>query len=93
MNHPDHAPSRMSRSTRLSIGWHAADFLELLEEGLSTRGQASLHSGSDKPDSSDITDTIEAKIAALKEHKSQVGHWDVAERMKEWARDQGKEHG
>ncbi len=96
MNHPDH---RVAADVALDAVFPSAGtrliFMELLEEGLEPHEvkRVFIH-GSDKPDSFiDITDTIETKIAALKEHKSQVGHWDVAERMKEWAREEGKEHG
>lgn len=96
MNHPDH---RVAADVALDAVFPSAGtrliFMELLEEGLEPHEvkRVFIH-GSDKPDIFiDITDTIETKIAALKEHKSQVGHWDVSERMKEWAREEAKGHG
>jgi LmbE family N-acetylglucosaminyl deacetylase len=41
----------------------------------------------------DISDTIERKIAALREHASQMGDWDPADRIKEWSAEIGKERG
>jgi len=38
----------------------------------------------------DITETIECKIEALKQHKSQVGGWeDLAEGIRAWAKEAG----
>ncbi len=96
MNHPDH---RVAADVALDAVFPSAGtrliFMELLEEGLEPHEvkRVFIH-GSDKSDTFiDITETIETKIAALKEHKSQVGHWDVSERMKEWAREEGKDRG
>lgn len=96
MNHPDH---RVAADVALDAVFPSAGtrliFMELLEEGLEPHEvkRVFIH-GSDKPDTFiDITETIETKIAALREHKSQVGHWDVSERMKEWAREEAKDHG
>jgi len=48
--------------------------------------------GSDKPNTwIDITTTIDQKIAALKQHASQMGDWDPAEMIKEWGAENGKE--
>lgn len=40
-----------------------------------------------------ITETIDLKIKALKQHRSQVGSWDLEPRIKAWASEagQGKE--
>jgi len=38
----------------------------------------------------DITATIEQKIAALKQHASQMGDWDPTERIKGWNAETGK---
>ncbi len=39
----------------------------------------------------DITETIEQKIAALRQHASQMGDWDPGKEMKEWGAEAGKE--
>ncbi len=41
----------------------------------------------------DVTETIEQKIAALKQHASQMGDWDPTEMIKEWGAETGKEKG
>ncbi len=41
----------------------------------------------------DITETIEQKIAALRQHASQMGDWDPTERIKGWNAEVGKEKG
>jgi len=41
----------------------------------------------------DITDVLAVKIAALKEHKSQMGDWDPSEMITGWAAETGKRHG
>ena len=41
----------------------------------------------------DITSTIESKIEALRQHKSQMGDWDPAEMIRNWAAEAGKEKG
>lgn len=41
----------------------------------------------------DVTETIEQKIAALKQHASQMGDWDPTEMIKEWNAEMGKEKG
>jgi LmbE family N-acetylglucosaminyl deacetylase len=41
----------------------------------------------------DISDTVEVKIAALKQHASQMGEWDPTERIREWSAEVGKDKG
>ncbi len=41
----------------------------------------------------DVTETIEQKIAALKQHASQMGDWDPTEMIKAWGAETGKEKG
>jgi len=38
-----------------------------------------------------MAETIEQKIAALKQHASQMGDWDPTEMIKEWGAETGKE--
>lgn len=41
----------------------------------------------------DITDTVDQKIEALKQHASQMGDWDPTERIKGWSAETGKDKG
>ena len=41
----------------------------------------------------DIGTTIEVKLAALREHRSQMGDWDPAEMIRQWAAETGKDQG
>src|SRR5207247_1155593 len=56
-------------------------FPELLDEGLEPHQVKEVYlSGSNEPDAwVDISDTIDLKIEALREHKSQVGDWPELE--------------
>jgi LmbE family N-acetylglucosaminyl deacetylase len=96
MNHPDH---RVAADVALDAVFPAAVtrfiFPELLTEGYEPHAvkQVFIH-GSEKPTTFiDIASSLDVKIAALKEHKSQIGDWDPGEMMKEWAKDEGKEKG
>jgi LmbE family N-acetylglucosaminyl deacetylase len=47
--------------------------------------------GSQRPDTFvDVADTLDLKIRALREHRSQLGPWDPAPFVTGWAREQGK---
>lgn len=41
----------------------------------------------------DITDTIDLKIEALKQHASQLGEWNPSDMIREWAAETGKKVG
>ena len=93
MNHPDH---RVAADVALDAVFPSAEtrfiFPELLEEGLQPHHvrEVWLH-GSERPDTFiDIADVIDLKIAALREHKSQLGPWDPAPFVTGWAMEQGK---
>ncbi len=96
LNHPDH---RVAADVALDAVFPSAGtrfiFPELLTEGYEPHEvkQVFVH-GSEKPTVFiDIASSLESKIAALKEHKSQIGDWDPSEMMREWAKDEGKEKG
>lgn len=96
INHPDHRAAAEaavyavfpSSGTRLI-------FTELLEEGYEPFNVRKLYlSGADEPDVwVDIHETLDLKIAALKEHASQLGEWDPTDMLREWAAATGKEQG
>jgi LmbE family N-acetylglucosaminyl deacetylase len=89
MNHPDH---RVASDVTLDAVFPSSEtrfiFPELLDEGLEPHHvkQVFLH-GSDHPDTFiDIADLLDVKIRALREHRSQLGDWDPADMLTEWAR-------
>jgi len=96
MNHPDH---RVAADVALDAVFPSAEtrliFPELLAEGLDPHHvkRVFIH-GAPRPDAFvDISSTLDAKLAALREHKSQMGQWDPADMITAWAREQGKSRG
>ena len=96
INHPDHRAAAQaalyavfpSSETRLI-------FTDLLREGVEPHKVKRLYvHGSEKSDTwIDITSMIGVKISALKKHVSQLGDWDPDKMIREWAAEEGKEHG
>lgn len=96
LNHPDH---RAAADAALDAVFPSAEtrliFPELLDEGLEPHHvtRVFLH-GAQRPDTFvDVSVTLDVKLAALREHKSQMGEWDPAEMLTAWAREQGKPRG
>jgi LmbE family N-acetylglucosaminyl deacetylase len=95
--HPDHRA--VGTATVDSVYPTARDplyFPDHLESGLEPHKVAELWLyGSESPDKFiDISQTVERKVNALKAHKSQVGTAEtLEERMKDRAREVGREHG
>jgi LmbE family N-acetylglucosaminyl deacetylase len=96
VNHPDHRAAAQAACDAVfpSAGTRLI-FPELLEEGFEPHNvRKLLVHGVEKPDTwIDIAETIEVKIAALQEHKSQVGGSDIGGRIRQWAADDGKQRG
>ncbi len=94
INHPDHraAAEAAVYATFPSAGTRLI-FTDLLDEGYEPHNVRKLYlHGAEKPDVwVDIHATLELKIAALKKHASQLGDWDPAEMLREWAAETGKE--
>ena len=96
INHPDHRAAAQaalyavfpSSETRLI-------FTDLLGEGYEPHKVKRLYvHGSEKSDTwVDVAATLGIKIAALKKHVSQLGDWDPEKMVREWAAEEGKEHG
>jgi LmbE family N-acetylglucosaminyl deacetylase len=92
MNHPDH---RVAADAALDAVFPSAQtrliFPELLDEGLEPHHVKTVFiHGSERPDTFiDIADVLDLKVAALKEHRSQMGAWDPTEMITLWAREQG----
>jgi len=102
INHPDH---RAAGDTALDAVFPSARdyhaFPELIEEGFMPHKTLEVYLGAQSSNASvwvDISDTIEVKIAALSEHKSQVGEDPVqieamASRIKQRSAEIGSAHG
>jgi len=96
INHPDHRAAAQSAlyATFPSAGTRLI-FTDLLEAGYEPHNVKRVYiHGSEKADTwVDIRETIQQKIEALKKHVSQLGEWDPEKMIREWAQDEGKEHG
>jgi len=92
LNHPDH---RVAADVALDAVFPSAEtrliFPELLDEGLEPHHVTAVFiHGSERPDTFiDISEVLSIKLAALKEHRSQMGEWDPTEMITDWAREQG----
>jgi LmbE family N-acetylglucosaminyl deacetylase len=92
INHPDH---RAAGQAALDAVAPASEMPLLWPEvGAPHRARQVYIYGNDKPNVwVDVTETIEQKIAALKQHASQLGDWDPTQRIKAWNAEVGKEKG
>lgn len=92
MNHPDH---RVASDVALDAVFPSAEtrliFPELLAEGLEPHKVRSvfIHGSAQSDTFIDISGQLEVKVAALKQHKTQMGPWDPTDMITEWAREQG----
>lgn len=97
-HHPDHlACGEAALAALYPAAQNPWDFPELLGQGLAPH-QVSEFYVTGAPvinHAEDISGTIDVKIAALAEHKSQVGERidDIGEMLRNGAKDRGKEHG
>src|SRR5882762_8146553 len=89
MNHPDH---RVAADVALDAIFPSAEtrfiFPELLDEGLAPHHVGAVWLfGSERAETFvDISATLDAKVRALREHRSQMGDWDPAPMVRDWAR-------
>lgn len=96
LNHPDH---RAAADAVLDAVFPSAEtrliFPELLDEGLEPHHVTSvfIHGARDPDTVIDISDTLAVKLAALKEHRTQMGTWDPTEMVTDWAREHGAKRG
>jgi LmbE family N-acetylglucosaminyl deacetylase len=92
INHPDHRAAAQGTLDAVA----PASGMPLLwpEAGAPHRVRQVYIRGNDQPNVwVDVTETIEQKIAALKQHASQMGDWDPTEMIKKWNAEVGKEKG
>jgi LmbE family N-acetylglucosaminyl deacetylase len=95
INHPDHiAAGEASLAAVFPSVRDRLTFPELLLEGLEPHKVAEVYIyGTNAADRwVDITGSIETKIAALREHASQIRDWDPTDMMKQWARETANHH-
>jgi len=90
INHPDHRAAAQAALDAIA----PASAMPLLwpEVGAPHQVRQVYIFGHDRPSVwVDVTETIEQKIAALRQHASQMGGWDPTEMIKEWGAETGKE--
>ena len=97
INHPDH---RNAAQVAMEAVFPSADspliFPELVDEGYQPHKVNYVYVGFGSKDPNvfiDISETIDTKIEALRQHKSQLKEWDPTERVKGWAAENGKKVG
>jgi LmbE family N-acetylglucosaminyl deacetylase len=92
INHPDHRAAGQAALDAVA----PASAMPLLwpETGAPHRVRQVYIYGNDQPNVwVDITETIDRKIDALKQHASQMGDWDPTDRIKGWNAEVGQEKG
>jgi len=92
INHPDHRAAAQAAVDAVA----PACAMPLLwpELGPPHRVQKLYVHGNLEPNTwIDISATVEQKIAALRAHRSQMGDWDPAEMIRQWAAETGQAHG
>ncbi len=95
IGHPDHfAAGEAALSAVYPTARDYLTFPELLDEGLEPhKVREVMIMGHDQPDKwVDVTETVEITVQSLLAHSSQIGA-EVADRVKEWRREAGKDHG
>lgn len=93
INHPDHrAAAQAALYAAFPSSGTRLIFIDLLEEGLEPHSvqQIYIHGTETKDVWMDISTTIDLKIQALKQHRSQLGDWDPEQMIREWAKDEAK---
>jgi LmbE family N-acetylglucosaminyl deacetylase len=92
INHPDHRAAGQAAIDAVSPA--AAMPLLWPEDGEPHRVRSIYVSSAEKPNVwIDISGTVEQKIEALRQHKSQLGDWDPSEMLRNWSAETGKEKG
>lgn len=97
INHPDHrAAAQAAIDAVAPAAAMPLVFAELRQEGLEPHRvkEVLVASNSDPNTWIDISDTIELKVEALRQHASQFPDgWDPGEMIREWATESGKQGG
>jgi LmbE family N-acetylglucosaminyl deacetylase len=92
INHPDH---RAAAQAALDAAAPASEMPLLWPEVGAPHSvrQVYVHGNDEANEWVDITETIDLKIEALRQHASQLGDWDPTEMVKEWSAEVGREKG
>lgn len=96
INHPDHrAAAQLALDAVFPASEMAMLYPDLADEGLTGHkvNYVYVNWGQDNNVFIDISDTIDQKIEALRQHKSQLGDWDPEERIREWNSEVGNKVG
>jgi LmbE family N-acetylglucosaminyl deacetylase len=96
INHPDHrAAAQLALDAVFPASEMAMLYPDLADEGLSGHkvNFVYVNRGQENNTYIDISGTIDLKIAALRQHKSQLGDWDPEERIREWSSATGNKVG
>ena len=96
INHPDHrAAAQVALDAVFPASEMAMLYPDMADEGLSGHkvNYVYVNWGQENNVYIDISDTIEMKIEALRQHKSQLGEWDPEERIREWSSEVGNKVG
>jgi LmbE family N-acetylglucosaminyl deacetylase len=96
INHPDHrAAAQIGLYAAFPSSGSRLLFADLLEEGYEPHNVKRVYiHGAEKPDTwVDISDTLETKIKALKQHVSQMDTHDVDDWMYKWAEEEAQDKG
>jgi LmbE family N-acetylglucosaminyl deacetylase len=94
INHPDHrAAAQLALYAAFPSAGSRLLFADLLDEGYEPHNVKRVYiHGAEKPDTwVDISETLDTKITALKQHVSQVDTHEVDDWMRKWAEREGKE--
>ena len=94
INHPDHIAAGSATLSAVSLySRNRPSFRDLLAEGLEPHVVSELYLGAPAEANLwiDIGATLDLKIAALREHQSQIGEDGLADMIREWARGSAKE--
>lgn len=96
INHPDH---RAAAQAALDAVFPASEmnllYPDLAQQGLEGHqvNYVYVHWGQEPNVFIDISETIDLKIEALRQHKSQLGDWNPEERIKQWSSETGNKVG
>jgi LmbE family N-acetylglucosaminyl deacetylase len=94
INHPDHRAAALAAVDAVfPAAGQPTLFKELEAEGLTAHKTYKVYVQTwDEKNTTfvNITDTVELKIEALKQHKSQMKDWDPADSVRQWAAERAK---